>query len=205
MHAVGDDVWTPAAVRYIKVLACQELWRALEGVLSGREIGDIITNGADEEAYQSVEAVEPTEAVDAGGNGTDDSEDHGEHYNEMEEEEEDEEQEEEEEEEEEPTVKTEEQDTHVEQNNDSDEEKARVNGDRHKRMIGLDWAIQLLFDALYLDEALQRKRSSSRSSGISSLAGKMEATVGIRVSPFFTIHSMVWSLTKVCSSVSTRN
>lgn len=177
MHAVGDDVWTPAAVRYIKVLACQELWRALEGVLSGREIGDVITNDAGEEveAYESVETLETTEGIGAGGNGIEDAE---EHSNEPREEEQ------EKQEQDQPSGETAaEQDAQAEQNSGSDEEKARANDDRHKKMIGLDWAIQLLFDALYLDEALQRKRSTSRNSGISSLAGKMEATVGIRVSP----------------------
>ncbi|KAH8149619.1 uncharacterized protein LAJ45_06250 [Morchella importuna] len=49
------------------------------------------------------------------------------------------------------------------------------------RVIGRDWAVQLLFDALYLDEALQRKGANARNSGILSLAGKIEATVGIRL------------------------
>lgn len=177
MHAIGDDVWTPAAVRYIKVLACQELWRALDGVLSGREIGEIVKSDTDEEAYKSAETVELAEGIDASGNETDYAEDHGEHDSETEGEEE-----EKEKEKDESNVKTKAQDTHVELNDESDQEKARVNEDRHTKMIGLDWVIQLLFDALYLDEALQRKRSSSRNSGISSLAGKMEATVGIRVS-----------------------
>lgn len=173
MHAVGDDVWTPAAVRYIKVLACQELWRALEGVLSGREIGDVITNdaGEEEEAYESVETLETTEGIGAGGNGIEDVDEHSNEPGE------------EQEQDQTNGETTAEQDAQAEQNSESDEEKARANDDRHKRMIGLDWAIQLLFDALYLDEALQRKRSTSRNSGISSLAGKMEATVGIRVSP----------------------
>lgn len=181
MHAVGDDVWTPAAVRYVKVLACQELWRALEGVLSGREIGDVITNdaGVEEEAYESVETLETTEGIGAGGNGIDAAE---EHDNEPEEPDE----------EEQINVETKEQDVQAAQNSESDEEKAHTNGDWHKKTIGLDWAIQLLFDALYLDEALQRKGSTSRNSGISSLAGKMEATVGIRVSnlPFFFDHPL---------------
>lgn len=191
MHGVGDDVWTPAAVRYIKVLACQELWRALEGVLSGREIGDI-TNGAGEkeekDIYESREAVEAVEEMNGGGNLVEDPEYHAEDYNEAVEEEEggggrgg-------------PNAETVEQDTQVEQSNKTNEEEVRVNGDLHKSMIGMDWAIQLLFDALYLDEALQRKGSNSRNSGISSLAGKIEATIGIRVS-LFCLRNAIRSLT----------
>lgn len=190
MHAVGDDVWTPAAVRYVKVLACQELWRALEGVLSGREIGDVIANdaGVEEDAYESAETPETTEGIGAGGNGVDAAE---EHDNEPDEEEHN-------------NAEAEEQDVQAAQDSESDEEKAHTNGDRHKKMIGLDWAIQLLFDALYLDEALQRKGSTSRNSGISSLAGKMEATVGIRVGAPFFDHDPIADKA-ICSSGSTRN
>lgn len=160
MHRVGDDVWTPAAVKYIKILACHELWRALESVLSGREIGETLTNGnthVDAEEVQEVVETEQTngdtetngdgEVQESNGNGAGDQTDP-----------------------EEDAQKSE------------PEKETRVNGNSHK-MIGMDWAIQLLFDALYLDEALQRKGSNARNSGISSLAGKIEAAVGIRVSP----------------------
>ena len=50
-----------------------------------------------------------------------------------------------------------------------------------RRVIGMDWAIQLLFDVLYLDEALLMKGANGGNSGITSLAGKVESVVGAKV------------------------
>lgn len=214
MHSVGDDVWTPAAVKYIKILACQELWRALESVLSGREIGETNGNGSgggngngngnesenrngnangtahvDEkkEVQETIEAVASIETNESG-----DVEKNKNH--DAEEKMEDDEAKEINGEEETPEANAEEEDKQdegdVKDNSETKEEdcgteqkETQPNGDgNHHKIIGMDWAVQLLFDALYLDEALQRKGSNTRNSGISSLAGKIEAAVGIRVS-----------------------
>lgn len=217
MHAAGDDVWTPAAVKYIKVLACQELWGALESVLAGREIGEAVTNGNSNGAVEKQEVRETVKAVGGvgvermNGNGTgyrefhgaDHDEDHegyhqeyhgdyheeyhGEYHGEYHEDDHDDDHEESHHDEVTQNGKSKDE-QHYEP--ETAKEEVRVNGDMHKKMIGMDWAIQLLFDALYLDEALQRKGSNSRNSGISSLAGKIEAAVGIRVGPLssFTIN-----------------
>ncbi|KAI5850313.1 hypothetical protein DFP73DRAFT_629301 [Morchella snyderi] len=149
MHEAGDDVWTPAAVRGVKVLACQELWGTLEGVVVGREVAEVVEGGKGRGRWRGEE--KETEGREGGGEG-------GEKEKEEDEEEGAEEKDEQEEEEEEEAA-----------------------ADEDARVIGKDWAVQLLFDALYLDEALQRKGANARNSGISSLAGKIEATVGIRL------------------------
>ncbi|KAH0608153.1 uncharacterized protein H6S33_002205 [Morchella sextelata] len=126
MHEAGDDVWTPAAVRGVKVLACQELWGALEGVVVGREVAEVRGKEEGKEGQAEGEGGEKEEG-------------------------------------------------------EKEEEEGVEAADEDARVIGKDWAVQLLFDALYLDEALQRKGANARNSGISSLAGKIEATVGIRL------------------------
>ncbi|RPB17609.1 hypothetical protein P167DRAFT_478718 [Morchella conica CCBAS932] len=142
MHVAGDDVWTPAAVRGVKVLACQELWGAVEGVVVGREVADVGVGGEGGKEEKEGEGGE-----EAGGG--------------------------------EKTLGGE---GHVDGDEGEKAEEKKVVGEEatneDARVIGRDWAVQLLFDALYLDEALQRKGANARNSGILSLAGKIEATLG---------------------------
>ncbi|PWW79240.1 hypothetical protein C7212DRAFT_272735 [Tuber magnatum] len=116
MHKVGDDVWTPMAVKCIKGWASKHLWQALEGVLQDREIckeAGTNNNGANEHKPNGVS--EPTAEVKVNSH----------------------------------------------------------DNDYSRKVIGKDWAIQLLFDTLYLDEALLGRGANAGNSGITSLAGKL--------------------------------
>ena len=52
-----------------------------------------------------------------------------------------------------------------------------------KPYITRDWTLQLLFDTLYLDEALHRKRrrGSTNGSSVTSLVGKVDSIIGGKV------------------------
>jgi len=52
-----------------------------------------------------------------------------------------------------------------------------------KPYITRDWSLQLLFDTLYLDEALHRKRrrGSTNGSSVTSLVGKVDSIIGGKV------------------------
>ncbi|PUU82173.1 hypothetical protein B9Z19DRAFT_474607 [Tuber borchii] len=173
MHKVGDDVWTPMAVKCIKGRASKHLWQALEGVLEDREIVEAtITNGSTNNAQPKEPKPEPEPEPEnqpehaPKTNGNAENSDDSEH----------------------PNHETEhkEADTNEASGNKSNgasEPTADVKLNRRddnysRKVIGKDWAIQLLFDTLYLDEALLRKGANAGNSGITSLAGKVESAVG---------------------------
>lgn len=142
------------AVKCIKCRASKELWKVLENVLEGREI----VEGMDNETTNASETQDD-----------DDDDDDGEH-----------------------TEKAEGEAESNEEGTDrgddgfpgdtSERSRGRVNDyESPRRVIGMDWAIQLLFDALYLDEALLMKGANGGNSGITSLAGKVESAVGAKV------------------------
>ncbi|RPB02339.1 hypothetical protein L873DRAFT_1762535 [Choiromyces venosus 120613-1] len=179
MHKVGDDIWTPMAVKCIKGRASKHLWQALEGVLEDREIVEAtLANGSPANNVRQPKEPEPVPEHenhpehDPETNGNVENDDNSEHPNH------------ESEHNEEAQVNNEDSDDKPKGTSESTTE-VKVdthdddNDDDHSRkVIGKDWAIQLLFDTLYLDEALLRKGSNAGNSGITSLAGKVESAVG---------------------------
>jgi len=162
------------AVKCIKGRASKHLWQALEGVLEDREIVEAtITNGSTNNAQPEEPKPEPEpknqseHAPKTNGNAenSDDSE-HPNHETERKE--------------------ADTNETSSNKPNGASEPTADVKLNRHddnysRKVIGKDWAIQLLFDTLYLDEALLRKGANAGNSGITSLAGKVESAVGTEV------------------------
>jgi hypothetical protein len=172
MHKVGDDVWTPMAVKCIKGRASKHLWQVLESVLGDREMVEAtLTNGSTNSQPKEPEPEPEHENQlehDPETNGNVKSGDNLEH----------------------PNHESELKEADTNNNEASDikpngapEPTTRVKLNSHdvdysRKVIGKDWAIQLLFDTLYLDEALLRKGANAGSSGITSLAGKVESAVG---------------------------
>ncbi|CUS08635.1 unnamed protein product [Tuber aestivum] len=171
MHRVGDDVWTPMAVKCIKGWASKHLWQALESVLQDREIVEAtLTNGSADGNTQQKEPEPKTEHEnqlkhhpETNGN---DSE-HPNHESECKE----------------AGINNSNNEANNHKPNGASEPMTEVTANSHddnysRKVIGKDWAIQLLFDTLYLDEALLRKGANAGNSGITSLAGKVESAVG---------------------------
>ncbi|KAG0642684.1 hypothetical protein HOY80DRAFT_602552 [Tuber brumale] len=175
MHKVGDDVWTPMAVKCIKGRASKHLWQALEGVLGDREMVEAtLTNGSTNNSQPKEPEPEPEHehenqlehGPETNGNvKSGDDEEHPNHESEFKE------------------VYTSNNEASDIKSNGAPEPTTEVKLNSHdddysRKVIGKDWAIQLLFDTLYLDEALLRKGANAGNSGITSLAGKVESAVG---------------------------
>lgn len=147
MSSVGEDIWTPSAVKSLKAALSETLWKALLPVLENRKIIEEPTAEDrpaspeppkkapedDEKKEASTDAAESTTA--------------------------------------EPTEGAASTHTSVE----GDQAAASASGAActdgaepdPQRRITREWAIQLLFDAIYLDEALQRRHQRGRSNGVS--------------------------------------
>ena len=172
MHKVGDDIWTPMAVKCIKGRASKHLWQALEGVLEDREIVEAtVTNGSANNTQPEEPEPEPESQPEhtPKTNGNAENGDDSKHLNHESE-----------------RKEADTNETSDNKPNGAPEPTAEVKLNRHdddyfRKVIGKDWAIQLLFDTLYLDEALLRKGANAGNSGITSLAGKVESAVGTEV------------------------
>ena len=170
MRNTGEDVWTPAAVKCVKAGACNRLWAAMEEVLQRREFGDTeplpdVKEEEEEEEEEEKAMTEPkVENRDKAGvqSSTDDN-------------------------------SNEQQSSHP-----ADADTPATNGDTHApksatelapelapipARITRDWTLQLLFDSLYLDEALHRKRRRGSTNGgsVTSLVGKVDSVIGAKV------------------------
>jgi len=168
------------AVKCIKGRASKHLWQALEGVLEGREIVEATvtnasTNNAQPEEPEPESQPEHTPKTNGNAENGDDS-GYLSHESECKE--------------------ADANETSDNKPNGASEPTANVKPNRHDdyslKVIGKDWAIQLLFDTLYLDEALLRKGANAGNSGITSLAGKVESAVGTEVCflPAFYPHAL---------------
>ncbi|KAF8245089.1 hypothetical protein K440DRAFT_662987 [Wilcoxina mikolae CBS 423.85] len=179
MRNTGEDVWTPAAVKCVKAGACNKLWAAMEEVLQRREFGDPepLANVKEEEEEETKVVTEPKvengDKVDV-------------------------------------DVQSPPNDTNNEDHNPlpADADAPATNGDTDTlesksapepvlepaptpapspapkpARITRDWTLQLLFDSLYLDEALHRKRrrGSTNGSSVTSLVGKVDSFIGAKL------------------------
>src|SRR5262249_55981869 len=117
MTAVGEDIWTPIAVKCLKGVACDNIWRVLHPVLEGRELIDDPTTPIPNAGAVSTGLGGSPTPNGASGVGS----------------------------------------------NEGDEEVASNGASGpspppRSATISTDWTLQLLFDALYLDEILHRRR-----------------------------------------------
>lgn len=154
MSSIGEDVWTPSAVKALKIAASDGLWELLAPMLEYRDIIELSDTPG------------PTLATLAT---ADEVPSHGSTTNL-----------------ETPTD---------ESGANESEEPASITGERPEgdgkggpfvepqykpetvRAITREWAIQVLFDALYLDEAFQRRHRRGQLAGV-SLAAKVDSVFG---------------------------
>ena len=215
MRSAGEDVWTPAAVKCVKAGACNKLWAAMEAVLQGRGFGEapaavspvaVKEKGAEEEDDEEedgdeeappVEEVgdpkkkaengpekEPSANGDSTANAT--TEDH--HHPAS------------------TSISTSTTSTStppapelanggaptaapataIPASTPTPEPQSQPEPEPEPvKRITRDWTLQLLFDVLYLDEALHRKRrrGSTNGSSVTSLVGKVDSFIGAKVTP----------------------
>ncbi|KAL7274376.1 hypothetical protein RUND412_002728 [Rhizina undulata] len=160
MSSAGDDIWTPAAVRCIKGLAARALWKTLRGELEGRAVGDpeaktdtpaaAISNGNGDSDYFSAAHT----AENGDGENSDREKVNG------------------------SGVRGEDNNSETKFPVSPRKLRPQTPATSPRGYISRDWAVQLLFDMLYLDEALQRKGGNGGNNGVVSLAGKVESIVG---------------------------
>lgn len=172
MSKAGEDVWTPAAVKAVKAEACNGIWGAFEEVLQGREVGEVgeVVNGVVKEVKEVVEKTEEVAPVEDETRNGEAAEAEAANP--------------------EPTVDQKENipaesepsapEPEVEIQEAEPQEAAA--SPTSKSIITRDWTLQLLFDSLYLDEALHRKRRRGSGSPVISLVGKVDSFIGTKVS-----------------------
>jgi hypothetical protein len=168
MSNAGEDIWTPAAVKCIKSFTCTKFWESLEDVIRDCEIiapldkTDECFGETMEEAQEDFgsEHVTPAEKCKPQNDKL-----------------------EQEEEEHNLGLRIDSPATAVAQRAAAPApESLHTNGDKPRQRISHEWAVQLLFDSLYLDEALHRKRRrGSNGSSVASLVGKVDAIFGVNV------------------------
>ena len=236
MGRVGEDVWTPAAVKAVKAGACNGVWAALEEVLQGREVVNFEdlkeakeeinevkeeVKEIDEEAAEEVkenefkeeDPKEATGAIKDGGSGSNEAgeatkleEDTGDKLEDGNAAR--------------PDTRNDESnnaDAEASSKPEKDVESSLTNPEpapetanaaaTSKPIITRDWTLQLLFDALYLDEALHRKRRRGSGNPVVSLVGKVDSFIGTKVIPIlydwhcFSVanrYSSSWTWTRSC-------
>ncbi|KAI5803182.1 hypothetical protein EDC01DRAFT_497941 [Geopyxis carbonaria] len=185
MGKAGEDVWTPAAVKCVKTVACDNIWKALAPVLEAREYFDkdnpATPNGdvtprpifiAGNSRRSSMHSLSRRSSVQSNREDMAPSS---------------------------PTLaqtpilarpptpaqaqaQTKAQAQAPALNGtapDNENSSPKTNGVDVRQKITKDWTIQLLFDSLYLDEALHRRRRRGGNGGtsVASLAAKVDAVV----------------------------
>jgi hypothetical protein len=155
MRSVGEDIWTPSAVKTLKTASSDGLWEILEPLLDGRTIihHEIAHSTSPEPAPENTSqhsSEPPNQAI----------------------------------------LKEKESVAEPDQAVISDTAVRVAHGDspnaplapmignrNTNRTITRGWAIQVLFDALYLDEALQRRHQRGCTNGV-SLTAKIDGVFG---------------------------
>lgn len=183
MSAVGEDIWTANAVKTIKAYTCDNIWRILAPELDGLSLYDPSTatekikaekNHSEDESEKQPEQEERSEES------SDLEKDSDEQPNGV-----DEAQTKKESEEEEATPAEEPAAATPETHNSSSSPPStpaptQADPVTVQKNITRDWIYQLLFDALYLDEVLHRRRRRGHNGvgSVASLAAKVDDTLG---------------------------
>lgn len=160
MSSVGEDIWTANAVKTIKAYTCDNLWRIFAPELDGLSLYDpeaaVTDNPSDKPAEPENPEVDKdpeTSVADATSN-------------------------------ERPNGVTEAQST---EGNEGEEVTPALTeaqtsspSTAAEKNITRDWIYQLLFDALYLDEVLHRRRRRGHNGvgSVASLAAKVDDALG---------------------------
>lgn len=155
MSSIGEDVWTPSAVKTLKIAASDGLWELLAPMLEARDIIELSQTPGPASATLATAAEVPSH--DPSANLEAQIDESGANESEFE-----------------PASTTE------ERPEGDDKEGASVEPQPESepvRAITREWAIQVLFDALYLDEAFQRRHRRGQLAGV-SLATKVDSMFG---------------------------